>query len=1003
MTDDEIETIELPEGDKVGKTLSQDVNLDLPTRERGQSRTSGDLLDPSGRRPSSQFRRGSLLPGRKLSELGMERRPSKMGGTPADADRAKLWKAFEALDWKDESERKRVYESYEALKRVYLEQRLKTPSDEVAEPRKRRESLLNRIESSLTEIRERRREQTQRALSFGGKQTGFTMAKMPVLQKGEKITLDYVTAMIDEVKEGRIIHEGTVFEILERIGPVLQKINNVQRLPILEGNRITVCGDIHGQLEDFLTIFELNGLPSEQNHYLFNGDFVDRGDKSVEVMVVMFALKLLYPNAMHLNRGNHEARDMNTQHGFEEEVLSKYNAAMFDQFCQCFSYLPLAAVIQEKIFVVHGGMSWQDGLLISDIEEIDRFCEVPPDDSLFEDLLWSDPAEEEGRFENERGCGCVFGPDVLWNFCDTNGLEFVIRSHECVDDGFEWWFDDRFVTVFSASNYCGMSGNKGAFIIIDCHLETSCVQYDATPLGELATVHLSHKSLQNGVISKLCMRITQNRLALMNHFRNLCEHEEKKKARHISREQWATGMKQLLGLDIDFLEFADLLGVPTLGVDGVAGGAINYVSYLARFRPVSEAIDIPIMKEDEEDTSDDEEETSPPGSPGGGEPDWNNVAGRGRSRSKLSPQQVLLADINTLLFTNRYNLESLFRYFDLTGSGIISHQELKDGLLSMANSQSLEGRSFTEAQVDDAVKLIFKRKTNVGLDYHEFFRGFRAAGFSTDYVPASHVLVPNEFEISEADSQACIVFAQEELKSYKVKLGCQFVTGEDETTRLSKIIPGKAASLAGLMAGDIVHSINGNPTPNKKLFRSAVLLVGTGEAAQFSIERDSRFFTVEVTMLAEERSFEEIQRLKRISGGLVYQSDVDRWKAEVRKEQKRAEELKRKERKKSSSGKTAAAAKPKDAPKDREKQDVSRSPSPAGNAARPSRSKSPKAKTPNNDARKANKEGARGRSRSSSPSAKGARVKTEHPKKGSLKSTEERTRSKSPVRGPVWR
>lgn len=113
------------------------------------------------------------------------------------------------------------------------------------------------------------------------------------------------------------------------VSPLLQAQPNVVYLNV--ATRLTIVGDLHGQLDDLLAIFKLNGLPSPRNAYVFNGDFVDRGQYSCECILTLLAFKLLYPKSMHLNRGNHEARDINSRDGFEKECMRKYNAAIFGQ------------------------------------------------------------------------------------------------------------------------------------------------------------------------------------------------------------------------------------------------------------------------------------------------------------------------------------------------------------------------------------------------------------------------------------------------------------------------------------------------------------------------------------------------------------------------------------------------------------------------------------------------------------------------------------------------
>jgi hypothetical protein len=146
-------------------------------------------------------------------------------------------------------------------------------------------------------------------------------------------------------------------------------------------NYVVTWFDLMLQYFDLLNIFELNGLPSDDNPYLFNGDFVDRGSFSVEVIMTLFAFKCLYPTGLYLSRGNHESKSMNKIYGFDGEVKAKFNETMADLFAEVFCCLPLANVLNEKIFVVHGGLFSSDDVKLSDIRAIDRFQE-PPDEGM---------------------------------------------------------------------------------------------------------------------------------------------------------------------------------------------------------------------------------------------------------------------------------------------------------------------------------------------------------------------------------------------------------------------------------------------------------------------------------------------------------------------------------------------------------------------------------------------------------------------------------------------
>merc|ERR1719352_93861 len=126
------------------------------------------------------------------------------------------------------------------------------------------------------------------------------------------------------------------YEIVLDMIELLKKSSTLVDVNVPAEDSITVCGDVHGQYYDLLNIWSRNGVPSERNPYLFNGDFVDRGSFSVEVILVLFAWKLLFPDHLHLARGNHETRNMNKLYGFEGEVTSKYDARLYQLFCEAF-------------------------------------------------------------------------------------------------------------------------------------------------------------------------------------------------------------------------------------------------------------------------------------------------------------------------------------------------------------------------------------------------------------------------------------------------------------------------------------------------------------------------------------------------------------------------------------------------------------------------------------------------------------------------------------------
>ena len=230
--------------------------------------------------------------------------------------------------------------------------------------------------------------------------------------------------------------------------------------------KFTVVGDIHGQFYDLINIFKINGYPNEDNSYLFNGDFVDRGVFGLECITTLIAYKILYPKHFYMARGNHESVNLNLMYGFKKEVSEKYGKddKIYECFSELFRSLPLGHILNKQILVVHGGLFSKDGVTIDEIKKIDRFRDIP-ESGLMSELLWSDPCKENGRIPSKRGVGMSFGPDVAKKFLEENNLSLLIRSHEVKQEGYEVEADGKVITVFSAPNYCDQMGNKGGLVI----------------------------------------------------------------------------------------------------------------------------------------------------------------------------------------------------------------------------------------------------------------------------------------------------------------------------------------------------------------------------------------------------------------------------------------------------------------------------------------------------------------------------------------------------------
>ena len=263
-----------------------------------------------------------------------------------------------------------------------------------------------------------------------------------------KLTLNMLTSLTTEAR--KILEtESTVFRISTDVKSVL------------------IVGDIHGHLLDLLLIFKTHGFPRNQR-YLFLGDLVDRGEFSLETIVLVLALKICFPENVFIIRGNHEFSEMFETSGFGAELSAEYNSnkSVVSMFSNVFSFLPLACVIDDKYFCVHGGIG-PSFSTIHEIEKIRNPCPCIDCNSIVTELLWSDPSDSIPFFmPSSRGTGFLFGAKALERFFKDNGFEKVIRAHQCVKEGILHSMNNSVITVFSASNYCGITYNKGGVLLI---------------------------------------------------------------------------------------------------------------------------------------------------------------------------------------------------------------------------------------------------------------------------------------------------------------------------------------------------------------------------------------------------------------------------------------------------------------------------------------------------------------------------------------------------------
>ncbi|XP_027342035.1 serine/threonine-protein phosphatase 7-like isoform X2 [Abrus precatorius] len=276
-----------------------------------------------------------------------------------------------------------------------------------------------------------------------------------------------------------------------------------------EDSRVIVVGGIHGQFHDLMFLMKHAGVPSENQIYVFNGNYVDNGAWGIEVLLVLLAWKVLMPHRVYLLRGNHESRYCTARYGFKKEVSTKYGDQgedVYNKFLECFKELPLASVIANCVYITHGGLfrsiyatpshksKWKktqnmDLGSLTELSEVKRTYVDSPYEGpniLLSDVVWSKPSDMDGLRDNSgQKFGLWWGPDCTEAFLKQHNLKLIIRSHEGPDaragrdafgdmlSGYSLDHDGesgKLYTLFSAPDYPQFGKrryyNEGAYAVL---------------------------------------------------------------------------------------------------------------------------------------------------------------------------------------------------------------------------------------------------------------------------------------------------------------------------------------------------------------------------------------------------------------------------------------------------------------------------------------------------------------------------------------------------------
>jgi serine/threonine-protein phosphatase with EF-hands len=476
-----------------------------------------------------------------------------------------------------------------------------------------------------------------------------------MLPKGP-ITSDVAKKIVTVYQRNGKLSLKSIQKILRIVYKTLKDRPNISLVEIKKGEKLTIVGDLHGQVSDLLHILDESGWPSSNNKYIFNGDFVDRGSHGIEVVCILLSLVAAMPEAVLLNRGNHEDHGICCVYGFQRECKEKYDELTFGMFVEVFRHMPLFALVNNAVFVVHGGLFHDVNVRLADLNDINRtdYTAKPmipyPESTeglapyqvrleylkqLQRDALWSDPNDMEILAKNQRGSGVVFGPDVTKRFLYNNHLSMIVRSHECVRNGFDLPFSGSskplLGTIFSASNYCGGS-NSGAYLVFSLHKMSNSLPVTGLH-GQGSNLYYTVHTYQiNDVLQPIKQSNTISLYELIIRRKNALlqafEVIDSDNTAHISKLAWAEIMQRVTNLKILWLRT-----IYNLCPQSVYGNSIQYHIFLNHFTSL----------------------------------DTIN-----------SPYELNMLSMDSM-YGQRQKLESIFHYFDQNGDGSISRSEFKLG------------------------------------------------------------------------------------------------------------------------------------------------------------------------------------------------------------------------------------------------------------------------------------------------------------------------------------
>ena len=243
------------------------------------------------------------------------------------------------------------------------------------------------------------------------------------------------------------LSKDEIWELSGLIQDYYRESPNVIDLP---SDNVIFIGDLHGEIQCARAIQKyIEKYP--KHHFVFLGDYADRGQEQIETFNLVMALTLANPRRVIMLRGNHESDSTATKYGFYNAVTKTYSFDVFKHYSRVFEVLPIAVYNEASFFACHGGVP--EG--VSSIAEIQSKNRRHPDfteDVIFQ-LVWNDPRENDYAFRPSTRSkrARLFGKSGFTKFMNNINARILFRGHEVFPEGYRTFFDKRLVSVFSAT------------------------------------------------------------------------------------------------------------------------------------------------------------------------------------------------------------------------------------------------------------------------------------------------------------------------------------------------------------------------------------------------------------------------------------------------------------------------------------------------------------------------------------------------------------------------